>query len=663
MADGLGPDDADENVINLADRLKKEKEKNKNRARKPRHKREMPEDDERSQSGCEMRDGGAHPGLYLISGLGVQLSQHFKVLATCDAYEADGIARRRGVLIGFKNSNGRDVELFLSNEILFGDRTKLAKALSEARFSFVSADKPLGFLRCYLSDYECSLRAIVVRRAGWIEHRDKLIGFMLPSGMIPENPVGETPYILDPVASTARYVSRGTIEDFKQGAARLAELHTLGRFRMASAFVGPLKFTDQEGGGWHLWGPSSDIKSILDLLAMMVWGRAGRGGGFGRKWYGTANGIEGVAAAHNDTALFLDDTSNAEAKDIVKIIYMLVGEEQKSRMRADRSMDETPPIRTNLLSNGERDIAEILKRAKLEVPGGVIVRVPGIAAIGRGRSAGEPGASLDVSSTHWRAFIKEAAHVLRGPGYGVAGPLFIRILIERKIGGERVGNLIDGFVKRVGADEMHPQVVRVAMKAGLVAAAGEMAIEFGVLSWPVGSAIDAAEYVFQEWLKRRGTTGSHELMEALRKIQALFEQSGTSRFDPLHTVTQADFTDPLPGEPPPAGPIDPNDPPLTTHSGGRAPASRRLGWVSGLGEKQRWYIAEQTWKDEVGKLYDVRAINSVLEKKGALEFEVQTNREKPRNRLKRIMINGKRYPFIVVTPEIFQVASDPSEEA
>ena len=238
-----------------------------------------------------MRDGGAHPGLYLISGLGVQLSQHFKVLATCDAYEADGIARRRGVLIGFKNSNGRDVELFLSNEILFGDRTKLAKALSEARFSFVSADKPLGFLRCYLSDYECSLRAIVVRRAGWIERRDKLIGFMLPSGMIPENPVGETPYILDPVASTARYVSRGTIEDFKQGAARLAELHTLGRFRMASAFVGPLlKFTDQEGGGWHLWGPSSDIKSILDLLAMMVWGRAGRGGGFGRKWYGTANG-------------------------------------------------------------------------------------------------------------------------------------------------------------------------------------------------------------------------------------------------------------------------------------------------------------------------------------------------------------------------------------
>ena len=364
---------ADDNVINLANHLNK----GNGRQRKPRNRREMPEDDERSQSGCEMRDG-AKPGLYYITGLGLWLAQVFRVIGICYAYGLDGVARRRGVVISFKNSNTRDVcdvQLFLSNDILFGDRTKLAKALSEAGFSFVSSDKLLGCLRCYLSDYACSRRAVVVGRAGWIERDDKLTGFMLPSGVIPENLNSETPYVLDPIASTARYVSRPSIEDFKQGAARLAGLHTLGVFRMASAFVGPLlKFTDQEGGGWHLWGPSSDIKSVLDLLAMMVWGRASRGGGFGRKWYGTANGIEGIAAAHNDTALFLDDTSNAEAKDIVKIIYMLVGEEQKARMHADTSMRETPPIRTNLLSNGEKDLPEILRLAKLTIPGGIVVR-------------------------------------------------------------------------------------------------------------------------------------------------------------------------------------------------------------------------------------------------------------------------------------------------
>ena len=188
----------DDNVINLAARLKKEQGKPR-KPQKPRHKREMPETDEYSQSGCEMRPNVDKPGLYLISGLGVWLAQLFWIIGTCDAYELDGIARRRGVLIGFKNDNGRDVRLFLSNDILFGDRTKLARALSEARFSFVSADKQLGILRCYLSDYACPRRAIVVGRAGWIERNDELIGFMLPSGMIPEiRPACPTSLILLP---------------------------------------------------------------------------------------------------------------------------------------------------------------------------------------------------------------------------------------------------------------------------------------------------------------------------------------------------------------------------------------------------------------------------------------------------------------------------------
>jgi hypothetical protein len=185
MADETEHPGLDDNIIKLADHLK-DKQGKPRQPRKPKNKREMPETDEYSQSGCEMRPNVDKPGLYLISGLGVWLAQLFWIIGTCDAYELDGVARRRGILIGFKNDNGRDVKLFLSNDILFGDRTKLAKALSAARFSFVSADKQLGILRCYLSDYACSRRAIVVGRAGWVERDGELIGFMLPSGMIPD---------------------------------------------------------------------------------------------------------------------------------------------------------------------------------------------------------------------------------------------------------------------------------------------------------------------------------------------------------------------------------------------------------------------------------------------------------------------------------------------
>ena len=256
--------------------------------------------------------------------------------------------------------------------------------------------------------------------------------------------------------------------------------------------------------------------------------------------------------------------------------------------------------------------------------------------------------------------------MLRESGYCLAGPLFVRNLIERKITGEHVGNLVDAFVKLVKADKegVSLQVNRVAMKAGLVAAAGELAIEFGLVPWPAGAAIDAAKYVFEQWLARRGTSGSHEVLEAMRKLQALFEQSGVSRFDRLHTITKADLEDPLPGESPSqvTGTIDPNDPPFTSHNSGRAPSARRLGWVAGLGEKQRWYIAPQTWEDLVTEWFPLKVINAELEKSGALEFDTRMDRGKPRKRLKEPMINGLRAPFYVVTPKILQVAFDPSEE-
>jgi hypothetical protein len=225
-------------------------------------------------------------------------------------------------------------------------------------------------------------------------------------------------------------------------------MHTLGIFRMAQMFVGPLlKLADQEGGGWHLFGPSSDIKSLLDLLAMMVWGRGVRGGGFGRKWRGTANGAEGVAGAHNDTALCLDDTSNALAPEIATIVYMLVAEEAKLRMNADTSMRETPPHRANVLSSGEKDLPEILRAAKLVVPGGLVVRLPGIAAIGRGRSAGEPGAALDVSPSSVRSYIRRLCACCGGAATAWRGRCSCAISSKRRSPAITSGNLVEAFVK------------------------------------------------------------------------------------------------------------------------------------------------------------------------------------------------------------------------
>jgi Domain of unknown function (DUF927) len=442
--------------------------------------------------------------------------------------------------------------------------------------------------------------------------------------------------------------------------------HTWGIFRASEAFSAPLlKIAGHEGGGFHSFGPSSDLKSILDGLAQTVAGRGGRGGAYGRRGFGTAAGIEGIVAGHNNLPLFLDDVTVVDPHELVKIVYGIVAEEQKARRQADLTMHERPPYRVHAITNGEFDIPAVLAKARIEAPGGLAVRFPGVPAIGRGREAGEPGAALDVgmTATERRAFPAKATRAMSSH-YGMPIKIFVCELVVRKLtDGTRVLEMVEGFVQRAGGDDLHPQVVRVALKAGLVGAAGELAIEFGIAPWPVGSAMAAADYVFQKWLEYRGTDGAHEMLTALRRLKGFFEQYGDSRFETLSAITLRDINDPIPGEAPVVldEPFDPANPPLRRAVGDRPVIPRRHGWKSGEGETRRWYIAEQTWKDEFCKSVNPKSLNAELAKRKVLELSTEVNRGMSRERLKRIMINGKRLPYIVLNSGILQVANDPLE--
>ena len=618
--------------------------------------------DERRQSGCEMRLDGNRPGLHSTEEDGLWLAQVFEVSGLCRVLAPEGETPRAcGVLIRFKNSDAKDVDLFINSELLNGEFGRLGTALYEAGFIFDRGDAYRKMLHRYLANYSCSRRVTVVARTGWIEVGGRLVGFILPNETFLTERFS-APLILDPAARTARYLKRGSLEEWRNGAGRLAGQHALATFRMSSALSGPLlKLTGYEGGGFHLFGPSSGGKSTLDILAMTVWGRGDREGGFGRTWSATANGVEAAAASSNDTALFLDDTSHADPKIVLQIIYTLTGGQQKIRMRADTSQRETPPFRSNVLSNGEKSIPDTLKDARLPVKGGVTVRLADIAAIGRGKlDPNEQGAAFDDSATDWRAFVAEAARAAM-TAYGTAGPAFVQKLIDEKISGADIRARVDDFIKLAGVGQAHGQVRRVAMKAGLSAVAGELAIAFGIVPWASGSAVAAAEYVFQLWLERRGTRDSYELMEALQRVQAIFEQYGDSRFDPLRAVTAED----------PAGPFDPVSADfvpgivdLVRFDSGRSPTLKRLGWTSGVGEDRRWYIAPQTWKDEICKGFDVNALTSELDKKGALELSLEKDGDRLRKRPKKVGIGGLRPKprYYIVTPRVFQVVSDLSEE-
>ena len=74
------------------------------------------------------------------------------------------------------------------------------------------------------------------------------------------------------------------------------------------------------------------------------------------------------------------------------------------------------------------------------------------------------------------------------------------------------------------------QVQRVARTFGLLAAAGELAIAYGVLPWPPGEAVRAASRCFADWLADRGGTGAAEIDGAISHLRATIERDGASRF-------------------------------------------------------------------------------------------------------------------------------------
>jgi putative DNA primase/helicase len=75
-------------------------------------------------------------------------------------------------------------------------------------------------------------------------------------------------------------------------------------------------------------------------------------------------------------------------------------------------------------------------------------------------------------------------------------------------------------------------VRRAARRFALVAAAGELAIALGIVTWPEGEAARGAEACFRAWLDNRGGIGPAEIRAGIAQVRKFFEQHGESRFSP-----------------------------------------------------------------------------------------------------------------------------------
>ncbi len=190
-------------------------------------------------------------------------------------------------------------------------------------------------------------------------------------------------------------------------------------------------------------------------------------------------------------------------------------------------------FRSLFLSTGEPSFADKLAEIAKQPRAGQEVRMIDLAS--------DAGAGLGLfDHLHGEASAEAFATALRVATttcYGVAGPAFLRRLIERlATEADFVPKLQDWSASLI-RDWLAPfgdadgQVRNVARRFALLAIAGELATEAAITSWTPADPTEAIAACFRAWLAERGTVGAREDVQAVAQLRDFLARHGASRFE------------------------------------------------------------------------------------------------------------------------------------
>lgn len=403
------------------------------------------------------------------------------------AYTRDGAGRAWGRLLRIHTPDGTVHEWAVPMEMMAGDGAEYRRELLNQGFQPTAGNPAKAGLQDFLASWRPGWRARCVDRCGW--HGT---AFVLPGRVVGPQP---EPVVLQ-ATRPAKLETRGTLEGWRRGVAALAVGNSRLIFAISLGFAGPLLHLGGEtSGGFTEVGASSIGKSTLLLVAASVAGAAVL------TWRATGNGLEAVAAGHNDLTLNLDELGQATPADLEVAAYMLGNGTGKARMQRTVTARDNLTWCLALYASGEVGLAAKLGEAGRRPRAGQEVRLVDLAAdAGAGLGVfeelhGDGGG--DTFARHLAAVTEEHR--------GVALVAFLeKLTADVEASRELVREGRRRFAQAVVPAGADGQVHRVAGRMGLVAAAGEIAAAHGLTGWSQGGATAAVERRFREWLAARG---------------------------------------------------------------------------------------------------------------------------------------------------------------
>jgi uncharacterized protein (DUF927 family) len=400
---------------------------------------------------------------------------------------------KHGHLLEFHDRHGHPQQWAMPLELLEEQR-EYRKVLRRLGLLMNSAARDA--LQRYLDVCHAPERARCVDRVGWYGN-----AYVLPDTTLGET--GEERLVLQTLDRHSEgYRQTGTLEGWQTEIAARCVGNSRLLVAVSTGFAAPLlEPLGEESGGLHYKGESSEGKTTALLAAATVWGEPSRL----ERWRTTANALEGVALAHNDNLLCLDELKELDPREAGGVAYMLANGAGKRRGQPHGGTRARLTWRLLFLSTGETSLEQHIAEAGQRIQAGQEVRlvdVPADAGAGWGLFEDLHGSE---NSKAFADHLREATP----NNYGHAGRAFVAALSQdRPANVTHVRQLRDGFVAQHVPAGASGQVYRVAQRFGLIGAGGELATAAGITGWPEGAALRAAARCFNDWLQQRGGVGN-----------------------------------------------------------------------------------------------------------------------------------------------------------
>lgn len=448
------------------------------------------------------------------------------------ALARDGEGGSWSPVLKFKDRDNEQRQEIIPFKNFIGDGTDGLKQLADLGLEIASGRQALDRLKAYIVGQQPKRRARLVDQSGW--HG--------PAYLFPEGAIGDTDETLlyrGNRRALGVFTKRGKLDDWMHSIGRIAEGNERLMFCLSVGFAGPLlKPCGVASMAFHLVGDSSIGKSGALTAAGSIWGS---GDSQVHSWRQTSNALEYTAAQHNDALLILDELKEVDPKEAGSIAYMLSNAKGKGRAHHAGGLREATIWNIAMLSSGELGLGDHLASAGQKRYAGQEVRFIELAA--------DAGHGYGMwSELHGMTGGKEVTDYLKKASaryYGQAGRAFVGQLVKHRAEiNSRWSKHNQLFARNHTPSNAGGQVLRVLSSFSLVAFAGELAVEWGVVPWQPGAATDAAGELFAEWVKERPSIGNSEEGQIISHVRGLLERTWQARFVDWHRATEGTLETP-----------------------------------------------------------------------------------------------------------------------